>query len=118
MLKEIFQFTFNVDSIEGTYLEKRIESAILKEKKFYKPREGQINKNMHLVNESQKLFIEKYLSQLINYFGFSDVPMKNNSLGFYQIVDILCPEDLEKYREFERLNKRILKRLMKEDEVD
>lgn len=24
VLKEIFQFTFNIDSIEGTYLEKRI----------------------------------------------------------------------------------------------
>ena len=48
VLKELMQFLLEVDSIEGTYIEKRIRDSFSKEMKSYKPREGEINRNSHL----------------------------------------------------------------------
>lgn len=42
----------DVESLEGTYIEKRINESLEKELKRYKPRQGEINKNMDLYSDS------------------------------------------------------------------
>jgi hypothetical protein len=45
VLKELFEFLYGVENIEGTYLDKRIKNTLFKGAQAYVPRKGGINKN-------------------------------------------------------------------------
>ena len=48
ILREIFEFSLNVESLEGTYLKKRLDEVMAKNNRiFYNPRQGGINLNIH-----------------------------------------------------------------------
>ena len=53
-------------------------------------------------------FVGDYLRSMINYFGYSELPKSNNSLGIYGLEKV-TDEDYKLYRYFERHNKNIMK---------
>jgi len=54
ILKEVFEFAYGVESIEGTYLMKRIEDCVTDSTsgQLYKPRKGAIGDNAKLFTEA------------------------------------------------------------------
>jgi hypothetical protein len=80
IIKEIFEFTLEVDSLSGTYLEKRINDSVKKAKKpqFYKPRQGGINLNIHRYSDEQINMLKTTYRDHLNYFGYTKLPSKTN----------------------------------------
>ena len=71
ILTEVFQFVSDSDSLEGTYLEKRINESVGKDSKIYSPREGGINMNLNKYSKDQFDLIASKCRHLIHYFGYS-----------------------------------------------
>ena len=88
VLKEIFEFTMDQESIEGTYLEKRIKEAIAAKTRFYQPRQGGINMNTHKYSKDQLELIKDTFRDHLNYFGYSMLPSKPSMFSFYELDNV------------------------------
>jgi hypothetical protein len=73
VLKELFEFLFGVENIEGTYLDKRIKQVLFKGAQAYVPRKGGINKNMDQYSPEQIALIKEKTERFLKYFGYASV---------------------------------------------
>jgi hypothetical protein len=74
VLKAMFEFVMDVESIDGTYLDYRIRKAAnpeLKASVLYKPRAGAIDKNRDLYTEAQVDHLKAECKNALVYFGYA-----------------------------------------------
>lgn len=75
-LKAFFEFLFDVENIEGTYIYDRILEAANPERKasvLYKPRQGGIYRNAHLFTPAQLEEMRTKCKEELLYFGYGKV---------------------------------------------
>lgn len=76
VLREIFEFMLGMDSMEGTFIEKRIRNRLENtkpSKAIYTPRSGGVIKSMHQFTDKQIDMVLKGSSHYINYFGYANL---------------------------------------------
>ena len=83
-LEEIFAFLLSLRSIEGKFIQKRIEEVIKlgHEASFsYKPHSIGLNKNIKKYSAKQLTYIKEAAAENLFYFGY--VNMEGNPYGFF-----------------------------------
>lgn len=112
-LRETFEFMFGEETIEGTYLEKRI--ILMSEtgtNSGYKPRSGGVfNKNASLYSQEQREFIQVHCQDLLNFFEYTKTASEQNQFGIFERKD---PSAKIGFREFNKTQK---ERYMKEGDT-
>ena len=89
VIKELFRFLFDVDSIEGTVLEKRIEEKCSRKAEpqaIYKLKcvDTKANRNAHMFSEKQIETIKRKLKDYLYYFGYTGHPELDNDTTFFE----------------------------------
>ncbi len=72
-LHKTLEFLLGVESISGTYIEKRINDYLTAEKEsshVYKPRSGKINANQKHFSPEQIDYVKEVCRDYINFFGY------------------------------------------------
>ena len=86
VLRDSFKFCLNIEDLEGTFIEKRIQEVLITQGKragiSYKPRNGQFGNNTTYYSNDQIEYIKKIAEQYLYYFGY--VEMKDNVTSFYK----------------------------------
>lgn len=74
VLTELLKFILNVQSLEGTLVERYIELACQeKAPEVYKPRKGRVNANMAKFKPVHLEYMMSYAADLIHKFGYDDL---------------------------------------------
>mmetsp|Transcript_404 Transcript_404/g.252 ORF Transcript_404/g.252 Transcript_404/m.252 type:complete len:178 (+) Transcript_404:403-936(+) len=102
-VKDIFKFIYGVESIEGTYLERRIDEVLAAEVSLYNPRSGKVQANLHYYTEAQIGYIKRMLRNQLNFFGYTKLTDKENPYGFFNLDDA-TPEEIENHEGFRKFN--------------
>lgn len=83
-----FNFIMGVESIEGTYLEKRVNDVLENKDAgmIYKPRSGKINLNTNqkYYNDEMRAYVMKNCKEYINFFGYTKIEGIENKFGFFE----------------------------------
>ena len=69
----IYQFMLGLESIEGTFIEKRIKDQISQNDEnsgIYKPRSGKFNASLHWFTKEQIDFVNRELRDYLIFFGY------------------------------------------------
>jgi hypothetical protein len=106
VIKEILEFTMAQDSIDGTYLEKRIKDTLANKDSgvAYKPRAGKINGNLEYFSEENIKLIKNNCREFLILFGYVKVPGQDNTSGFFEYDD-LTADEIKQAGSFVALNK-------------
>lgn len=105
VLEEVFTFMLEVEDIEGTVIQTRIQETIAKGKEasqLYKPRSGAMNKNAHRYSPELIEYIKEKAGDLLYFFGY--VNFDENPTGFFNF-DTHSEENLQKNYGFRQFNK-------------
>ncbi len=98
-LHEAFSFTLGVESIEGLFIEKRIDDVMSRKDAgfVYKPRSGRVNLNTNqkFFSEEMKNIVLKSCREYINFFGYTEVEGKENQFGFFKYDNVSDEEILK-----------------------
>ena len=74
VLTELMKFILNVQTIEGTLIEKYIELACQERApEIYKPRKGRVHANISKFRPTHLDYMQTYASELIDKFGYQDL---------------------------------------------
>lgn len=112
VIKDTFKFLFDVKSIEGTVLEKRIDEKCGQQggpKALYKakPSGTGLNRNAHMYNEKQLDRLKVQLKDFLYYFGYASHPKEENDTAFFEFATHE-QEDLAQFKRFSSQNEKML----------
>lgn len=112
VLNELFSFLLDVQSIEGTVVEKRIQDVAgsghaTKAVYTLKSTSTNLSRNAHMYSEEQMEFLKKEMRDVLHYFGYTNHPAEDHETPFFTYED-QTPEDLEKFKEFKTNNAKVL----------
>jgi hypothetical protein len=94
VMGEVLTFMLGTTSIDGTYIEKRIDTVLNDESAgvLYKPRKGKANSNLQYFSPQQLEFIRSSARHYINFFGYSKTEGQENPTGFFDFADMTDDE--------------------------
>ena len=73
-LAELFKFILNVNTLEGTRIERYIDLACQeKAPEVYKPRKGKVNNNVAKFKPEHLEYMYNYARDLIDRFGYTSL---------------------------------------------
>ena len=74
-MPELMKFIFNVESIEGTTIQKFIDLHVTKNERpeVYKPRKGKVNGNLDKFSPELLRYMREYAGELITKLGYYDL---------------------------------------------
>jgi len=115
-----FRFLLGMETIEGTYIEKRIDDVLgSKGAGFvYKPRSGGINlnSNQRYYTPEMRNYVLKMCKEYINFFGYTKLEGVDNQFGFFEYEN-LKEEEIKNAGAYDALNKEMLAWYIAEREV-
>ena len=97
VLKELFEFLYGVENIEGTYLDQRIKKVLFKGAQAYVPRKGGINKNQDQYSEEQLALIKDKNERMLKYFGYASIKGAEESKDHSTVVEY-DPKDGDEFK--------------------
>jgi hypothetical protein len=117
-LEGIFKFLLDVDSIEGTNAERRLDQIMAMgadAAKSYATKQttGKFNAHRSKYTDSQIDRIRERNAELLYYFGYANHPDQENHTAFFEFKDHK-PEHLEQFYGYRKDNEKFLKQLAKE----
>lgn len=112
-LLNMMKFLLNIDEIEGTVAEKRVDEVLAKgasatQTYKLKATTGVANANANLYSEEQIKMVRDNLAEWLYFFGYAKHPEQENPTGFFEF-DEHKPELLEKFNGFRKLNEDSIK---------
>ena len=112
IIKDTFRFLLDVESIEGTVLEKRINEkcgVAGGPKALYKakPSGTGLNRNAHMYSAKQIENLKVQLKDFLYHFGYASHPSEKNETAFFDFPE-QEKADLAQFKHFEAQNKKML----------
>lgn len=117
VLTELFKFILEIETLEGTNIERRIEEVLSKghsATKLYDLKQidkkvNKYNKHFHRYSEEQIKRVKKELSKMIHFFGYDQREGEQNPFGFFEYEEGEAPtEHLSLKDKFKEVNKQSL----------
>ena len=126
VLCEMFSFLYEVGSIEGTILEKRIVEKCAggsgpKSAYKLKSTSNSLCRNSHMYSDEQMDLMRTELKDQLYYFGYIEHPEEEHNTPFFKF-ESHEESDLDSFKEFEQVNEKSLQAVLvqpsEEERVD